>query len=295
MTTNKPENQDKKFGPDFNHNKNMTLLQIRNSTAFKPQSVKPMPGLLVARDLDYIIEDYDIVFWGADPVIHIKHFRRLDAVYYLWLYTMIARARQSVARSENKLSVAQFEKLINRFAIIHSEALRLFGKGKVKAALLQKNALRGYEPPLLYPDENGPAVYDNAKSVAQALPEYSSKGAHAPRCPLIIKDDYGFTVFIEKAARVIVEQIEGGALKLGWEKESLWRNHSKTRFPAGNYGLACYIKPADEIIDVSASRIVIRRDHFQNGRSVRTSESRFYNPQDECTQHWRKLVNAQKI
>lgn len=238
------------------------------------KKARAFPGILVARDLDYFYEE-NINLWSDEPNIHGKIFRKIDSTYYLWLYTMLARARQSVQRDEGKISYEHLQTMIKRFTEIHNLAMKIFGADKLKKALAKKTALRDYKPPILkapISKTKTPAPTVNAPIIPTPTPNSDS---------CIVKDDSGFTVFISAKARALVDAIADQAKALGWSKEALYGNKSKNRFPCGsNYGLACFLKTDNEIISVTEKFITIKSKSENNNKAV----TNFFNP--DASQHW---------
>lgn len=257
----KNKNPDKQMtNPDKNPDK--------QNPKTKSQSPMQTEGLLVARDLDYFFEAKNINQWTEDPIINKKIFRKLDATYYLWLYTMLARAKESFEKNEQRISYLQLKIMLQRFSEIHTLAVKIFGSQKLKQALTRKSSLKNFKPPELL----APKSESNLQPPQNPAETSSSS---------FVKDDDGWTVFISLSARALVDTIASQAKNLGWTAVALYHNKGKLHFPySETYGLVCFIKPGNEIVEVTKKQIKIKSKSGFNSFAVTT----FSNP--NADQFW---------
>ena len=116
-----------------------------------PVMVQPAPddahtALYVATDLDCWTTD-EPHYYAHDVVDAGRCYRRLDPVYYAWLYHRMLDA--GLAMKASKLNADVYARLCDRFNVIHQWAM---GRSNRQAFIAAVSDFRsgGYEPPPLH-------------------------------------------------------------------------------------------------------------------------------------------------
>lgn len=81
--------------------------------------------------------------WARDVGIDGTCYRRLDASFYAWLRSQVARAQRR--RDDGRLAGDAFETIRLRFNAVHAWALAHIGEAALLAAV--GRAVTGYQPP----------------------------------------------------------------------------------------------------------------------------------------------------
>jgi len=178
--------------------------------------------------------------WEAKPPIRADQddicercaFRRLDPEYYAWL-----RSRMTLAQKRHRagrLPADQYQGLRAAFNAVHTWAVDRFGESALLEAMRGLDP-RAYEPPRIrLPDE------DEGSSPEPAPYLYPAEGA------------WRFTEPVSPEAVAKVDAIREQALALGWSEAQLYQNRGRFCFPGGQeYGLVCYLRPDDQIGEVT--------------------------------------------
>ncbi|HUE00636.1 MAG TPA: hypothetical protein VMR62_13770 [Bryobacteraceae bacterium] len=195
-------------------------------------------ALYVATDLGFWKTDSPATFC-RDVQINDTAYRRLDPVYFAWLRSRLALAKE--AAKSGRIDPAEFDELRNRFAGIEAWSLDHFGAQTIMAAIRNLT----------------PKAYDPPRGETE-----SRRSEPASR------DDER----IHRAIR-LVDAIREKAVELGWNLERLYRHEGFQKRPfAADYGLVCYIGSKDRIGDVTRQAIEIV------GPPPRETRLRFYNP-----------------
>jgi hypothetical protein len=192
--------------------------------------------------------------WGTDrPHVFARDvqiddtaYRRLDPEYYAWLRSKMQIAK--MAADAGRIERAEFDDLRRRFNAVHEWAVGHFGETRLVDAVGNLDA-REYQPPVAEP-ETPRRVQRNTDGVCSE-------------------------------ALALVDTIRDHAISVGWTHESLYQTGGHTRFAVSHErGLVCYLKPGDQIGEVTTHSIEIVRPN-----NVR---QRFYNP--DVDQPWVRRI-----
>jgi hypothetical protein len=201
--------------------------------------------MFVSTGLESWISDHPGVF-ARDVQIDDTAYRRLDPEYYAWLRSKMQLAKMAVAAG--KLAGDQFDNMRHRFNTMHEWAVEHFGESRLLDAIRDLDA-RDYAPPVAEPDARSSAPQPANAAWSEAL--------------------------------AMVDAIRDRALSLGWTHESLYAQVGSHRAALGvNRGLVCYLKPGEQIGEVTTHSIEIILPN-----NVR---QRFYNP--NVDQPWIRRV-----
>ncbi len=193
----------------------------------------PLAALFVSTGLESWATDQPGIF-ARDVQINDTAYRRLDPEYYAWLRSKMQLAK--MAADAGRLGNGEFDELRRRFNAMHQWAVQRFGESRLLVAVRNLDA-RDYAPPVAEPDTPARAVRASDADSAVAM----------------------------------VDSIRDRALALGWTHDSLYATGGSPRLLFGRErGLVCYLKPGDQIGEVTTHSIEIILSN-----NVR---QRFYNP-----------------
>jgi hypothetical protein len=210
-----------------------------------PSAQADRTTLFVSTSIESWIADQPGVF-ARDVQINDTAYRRLDPEYYAWLRSKMHLAKMSV--DAGRLGQDQFQELRRRFNAMHEWAVEHFGESRLLDAVRSLDA-RDYAPPVAEPD----------------TPRRAPQSLESPL----------------SGALALVDEIRDRALALGWTHESLYAHGGSHRTAIGvNRGLVCFLKPSDQMGEVTTHSIEIVLPN-----NVR---QRFYNP--NVDQPWIRRV-----
>ena len=226
------------------------------NVALPEQCAISVSGALEAasRGCPFVATSLDFWFTGEperfarDCQVDDTVYRRLDPDFYAWLRSRMTLAKK--AANAGQIDAATFEVLRLRFNIVHDWAVAHFGEAKLLATV-QAFRPSDYRPPAA--EVNGPRLLMPGGR--------KSAGDH-----------------VSPEALVMVDTISEHALSFGWKRERLYGAGGGVFDP--RRGLVCYLKPGDQMGEVTAHSIEIILPH-----GVR---QRFYNP--DVDQPWIRRV-----
>lgn len=161
--------------------------------------------------------------FARDVQINDTAYRRLDPEYFAWLRSRMTMAK--LAANAGQISREEFDGLRERFNTIQDWAIRRFSEPALLEAVRGLDT-RTYEPPVAEPDS----------------PAQPSRPAEAVKDAVLGK----------------VDAIRECALSLGWTTDQLYATGPSGRFGVSHdRGLVCYLKPQDQIGEVTRQSIEI--------------------------------------
>lgn len=161
--------------------------------------------------------------FARDVQINDTAYRRLDPEYFAWLRSRMTMAK--LAANAGQISREEFDGLREKFNTLQDWAIRRFSEPALLGAVRDLDT-RTYEPPVAEPDS----------------PPQPSRPAEAVKDTVLAK----------------VDAIRERAVSLGWTTDQLYATGPSGRFGVSHdRGLVCYLKPQDEIGEVTRQSIEI--------------------------------------
>jgi hypothetical protein len=161
--------------------------------------------------------------FARDVQINDTAYRRLDPEYFAWLRSKMTMAK--LAANAGQLNREEFDSLRARFNIIQDWVIRRFGEPALLEGVRGLDT-RTYTPPVAEPDSS----------------PQPTRPAEAVKDTVLAK----------------VDTIRERAVSLGWTTDQLYATGPSGRFGVSHdRGLVCYLKPHDEIGEVTSQSIEI--------------------------------------
>ena len=176
-------------------------------------------------------------------------YRKIDPPYFAWLRRQMEAAKR--AFESDRLSKPKWDELRGRFNGLQEWAIEYYGKETLQAAISEFDPA-SYAPPV------------NRQPKPFFFPKTGNWKFSEPVAPSSVRK---------------VDAIREAAQANGWLDERLYQNRGRFVFPLGqDYGLVCFIKPADQIGAVTPTYIEIIHNEPGGKHVVRFHNSDVFPP-----------------